>query len=85
MISIYLSVDLQRQLVASRKMATATLLWMRLQFIRIKVYRSYQSKLSIVSKGREGLDFGFFSDWSSGYCLSIRERHLFFTLSLFAT
>ena len=35
------------------------------------------SKLSIVSKGREGLDFGFFSDWSSGFCLSIRERHLF--------
>lgn len=38
-----------------------------MQFIRIKVYRSYQSKLSIVSKGREWLDFGFFSDWSSGH------------------
>jgi len=51
-----------------------------MKFIRIKVYRSYQ---------RDGsgwiLDFFLIEIGVLVYCLSIRERHLFFTLSLFAT
>jgi len=66
-------------------MAKVTLLWMRFAVYPYQSLSIVSSKLSIVSKGREWLDFGFFSDWSSGFCLSIRERHLFFTLSLFAT